>query len=402
MAVILLVDDEHSVLRGLRRMLRTHAPHWRAMSAHSAAEARQKLGDQLPDVIVTDLRMAGVDGLEFIADVRNDRQLAMIPIIVLSGHRTEEDERVAWELGIHDFVAKPVQPLQFIARIRAAVRTKRFTEFLQKQNDVMQRELMRLQKSDALGKLAAEATHDLSNMLAITIGRTEMAQHVVADSREAQKSLTQALHSAEHARRMVEHMRTLGQTSAAGPAAEITPAVDEAMELISLIIPPGIKVVVHSTPLSQNLQIDETRLYQLLLNLCTNAIHAMGTEGTLTVSLRESQFGLERNEGGSPVRRAPGALLQVRDTGHGIPAETLDRIWELFFTTKSVTQGSGVGLAVVKRIVDEMGATIAVQSQVGMGTCFSVFIPYTTDAGQSSAVETERAGNAEEANSLRR
>ncbi len=402
MATILLVDDEMGVLDGLRRMVRSHAPNWETLVATSGDEALTLLKDRLPDVIVSDIRMPEMDGLEFIANVRNDPRLATIPVIVLSGHGAEEDERTAWQLGIHDFVAKPVQPLKFVARIRAAIRTKRFAEYLQQQNNQLQRELMRLQKMEAMGKLAAEAAHDLNNMLTVTMGRTELARHVVDDSSELYENLSRVIQSIQHAKRLVENLRTVGSMTAGGPAVDITIAVNEAMELISLVLPPGIDVSVHCDDLAKELAVDSTRLYQLLLNLCTNAKHAMGLQGTLTVSLSETHTGLAEGKQTPTTESSAGALLRVEDTGHGISEETLQHIWEPYFTTRDNPQGTGVGLAVVKRIVDELGATVAVQSEVGTGTCFAVFIPYEATADHQPAANFERASNAEEADFIRR
>ncbi|MDO9264269.1 MAG: response regulator, partial [Desulfosalsimonadaceae bacterium] len=151
--------------------------------------------------------------------------------------------------------------------------------------------------------------------------------------------------------------------------------ISEALKLLRASIPTTIEI--RQSLLSDSLVMgDPTQIHQILMNLCTNAQHAMGeTGGILEVSLMDVDINTEfaaENPGISPGRHL---CLTVRDTGHGMPTELIKRLYDPFFTTKEPGKGTGLGLSVVHGIVKNYGGTITVQSKPGMGSAFSIFLP---------------------------
>jgi signal transduction histidine kinase len=149
--------------------------------------------------------------------------------------------------------------------------------------------------------------------------------------------------------------------------------VTEALHLFSVLAPPTIEIrteIGEGIPL---VKADATLALHLVINLCTNAYQAMaGTEGILTIGLRYQ----EQADDGSVSRSR--VELWVSDTGHGMDALTVERIFEPFFTTRSVGQGTGLGLSVVHGIVESLGGSIAVESEIGAGTTFRIYFPAVT------------------------
>jgi signal transduction histidine kinase len=146
--------------------------------------------------------------------------------------------------------------------------------------------------------------------------------------------------------------------------------VAEALHLFSVLAPPTIEIrteIDESLPL---VRADATLAAHLLMNLCTNAYQAMeGAKGMLTIGLRYQEHA---NVG---AMAQPHVEFWVRDTGRGMDSATVERIFEPFFTTRSVGQGAGLGLSVVHGIVESFGASITVESKIGVGTTFRIFFP---------------------------
>ena len=171
---------------------------------------------------------------------------------------------------------------------------------------------------------------------------------------------------------------------------EISSIVKEALKLLSASLPSSIEIrqdIEKGVALA-----DATQIHQILLNLCTNAAHAMGDKGILEVRLSHVDLNKSDLADQSIVDLKPGQYLKlsISDTGCGMDARTMERIFDPYFTTKEVGKGSGLGLAVVHGIVKRHGGTITVQSEPGKGTVFDIYIP-AMEAVIDSIVETGQA-----------
>ena len=227
------------------------------------------------------------------------------------------------------------------------------------------------QKMEAIGTLASGIAHDFNNIIPAILGNAELARGLLppGDAR-ALPHLEQIVRSATRARSLVQQIlafsRREGQQRQ--PLA-LAPLVAEAVALLRALLPAGVALELHTAG-AEDLWVlaDATRLHQVLMNLCTNAWHALqGGPGHIEVGLAPAV-----HDG-----RAF-AHLWVRDDGIGMDAATLGRIFEPFFTTKDVGQGTGLGLAVAQGIVAAHGGRIEVDSRHGAGSCFHVWLPTTT------------------------
>ena len=156
-------------------------------------------------------------------------------------------------------------------------------------------------------------------------------------------------------------------------------------------MPPRITLRTHLRAGRAALQGDATQIHQLLMNIGTNAVHAMPGGGTLSVALDAAEVDESRQVTIGTVTPGAWLVLEVADDGTGIPAEILHRIFDPFFTTKDASVGTGLGLSLVLRIVKEVGGAIDVQSEAGLGTRFTIYLPRAGDAPEETGHKVLRA-----------
>jgi PAS domain S-box-containing protein len=243
----------------------------------------------------------------------------------------------------------------------------------------LEAQLRQAQKMEAIGTLAGGIAHDFNNILAAMLGYTEMALYKTSSGGVVQRYLQQIFSCITRARDLVKQILTFSrQSEQEERAIRIDIIVKETLKLIRATLPTTIEIQQKITASPQSsILADPTQIHQVLMNLCTNAAHAMEqTGGILEVSLSSVEF-----DSGTPapaglaLHSGPYLKLSVKDTGHGIDPEIIERIFDPFFTTKQPGEGTGLGLAVVHGIVENHGGAVAVHSEPGQGTTFDVYLP---------------------------
>lgn len=240
----------------------------------------------------------------------------------------------------------------------------------------LQAQLQQSQKMEAIGTLAGGIAHDFNNILAAVLGYTELALGAVPKDATVQRYLSQVFDAALRARSLIHQILTFSrETGQAESPIQVVPIAKEALRLLRASLPATIEI---RQDFQSELAVmgDPTRIHQVLMNLCTNAAHAMRKKGgVLDVSCRDvfldSDF-TDRHPGLSP---GPHLRLTVSDTGHGMSRFVADRIFDPFFTTKKKGEGTGLGLSVVHGIVKGLNGQIMVYSSPGKGTSFEIFLP---------------------------
>jgi len=242
---------------------------------------------------------------------------------------------------------------------------------------MLEAKLMQAQKLEAIGTLAGGIAHDFNNILSPIIGFTEMALRDIAHSSPMRSGLEQVLKAGLRARELVKQILAFSRPGREGEKVplELSGIVQEAMKLLRASLPVSIEI-------RQNLGkgcalADATQIHQVLMNLCINAAHAMDDHGVLEVNLDRVHLRESDLESLSLIGLKPGPYLKlsVSDSGRGMDAETIHRIFEPYFSTKEVGKGTGLGLSVVHGIVKRFEGAVSVQSIVAKGTTFSIFIP---------------------------
>jgi len=248
-------------------------------------------------------------------------------------------------------------------------------------------QLRQAQKMEAIGTLAGGIAHDFNNILSAILGFTELAVDDVPPDSLAARNLREAIKGSHRARDLVRQILAFSrQSEPSREPVQLGGVVDEVFKLLGATLPPGIRLVKQFQTSNEVALGDTTQLHQVMMNLCTNAIHAMSQNGgTLTVALNSFVSSPRAKPVAPKLRPGDYLRLSVTDTGHGMAPEVLERIFEPFFTTKPVGQGTGLGLAVVHGILQNHGGDITVSSEPGVGTTFNLFLP-RAEAGPVSTI----------------
>jgi len=250
----------------------------------------------------------------------------------------------------------------------------------------LEEQLVHAQKMEAIGTLAGGIAHDFNNILGVILGYAELAYNALLDTR-TKAYLDSVITAADRAKNLVQQILAFSRQGDKDiKPLLVAPLVKETMQMLRASIPSSIDIRVNVTRESTAVQANVSHIHQLVMNLCTNAAQAMrGIEGVLSVDLENVYV----NQG-YVLDLAPGSYvrLSVRDTGQGIEASVINRIFDPFFTTKKVGEGTGLGLSVVYGIVKTYGGGISVESEIGKGTVFQVFLPVTTNMLQKEESET--------------
>ena len=233
------------------------------------------------------------------------------------------------------------------------------------------------QKMEALGTLAGGIAHDFNNILAAVIGYTELAQDEVPPASPAQRLLHHVLTAALRAKALVQQILAFSRST----PPERTPVscadvLRETLPFLRAVLPATMALQAHLTPEATLVLADATQLHQIVMNLCVNAVDAMhAMDGLLEIGLEAVEVDAALAATQPVLRPGPYVRLTVRDSGAGIPPDVVERIFEPFFTTKEVGHGTGLGLSVVHGLVAHHGGAILVESTVGQGTTFTIYLP---------------------------
>ena len=258
----------------------------------------------------------------------------------------------------------------------------------------LEAQLRQTQKMDTIGTLAGGIAHDFNNILTGVLGYVDLAIAGTPPDAPTRKDMQEVRAAAERAKALVRQILAFSRKADTQPQpVDLDGLVTEARALLRASIPATIDVRVTTDPDTPIVNADPTQLHQVIMNLGTNAYHAMrdADHGTLDIDVRLVTLPAPHESGLASVTLPAGryACISVRDTGHGMDPATLERIFEPFFTTKPVGEGTGLGLSVVHGIVTRHGGTIAVDSTVGVGTVFRIVLP----AGEGDEGVTETAAD---------
>jgi signal transduction histidine kinase/ActR/RegA family two-component response regulator len=253
----------------------------------------------------------------------------------------------------------------------------------------LESQLRQSQKMEAIGTLAGGIAHDFNNVLGAILGYGELAVQQAAKNSDLERYLDNVMNAAERAKSLVERILGFSRSGLGNRVLfNVQSVVNETLELLAASLPAGIRLETRLEAGNAGVVGDPTDLHQVTMNLCTNAVQAMARGGELDVVLGREDV------------REPGALsrgslaagsyvrLTITDTGAGIPPPALERIFDPFFTTKGVGEGTGLGLALVHGIVTDLGGAIEVDSALGRGTRFDIWLPV---GGETAVAAVEPA-----------
>ncbi len=260
----------------------------------------------------------------------------------------------------------------------------------EKEKTTLEIQLRRAQKMEAIGTLSSGIAHDFNNMLSPIMGYAELLAEDIPDDSPLQEMVGNIYDGGKRARDLVKQLLTLSRET---EEQELKPVkvhliINEVCRLIKSSIPSTIEIRQHLNKACAMILADPTQLHQIAMNLMTNAFHAMeDSGGTLDVNLEEVDL-LDEDIKTRNIKPGRYVCLSICDTGKGIHRRDMERIFDPYFTTKTVGKGTGLGLSIVHSLVRSYKGDIAVYSEPGKGTVFRVFLP-VIDSAENRDLSTD-------------
>jgi PAS domain S-box-containing protein len=259
------------------------------------------------------------------------------------------------------------------------------------QETKLEKRVRERQKMESLGTLAGGIAHDFNNILLPILINTELMLNQETKDSPAARRLSQVLEAARRGKDMVRQIIAFSQQKEQErkPVA-VYPIIKESMKFLRISMPKNIELHEKIEARSAMAVADPTQIHQVLMNLGSNAAHAMREKGgVLEIGLTTVSLDDKSASRFIGLKPGPYLCLTVRDTGHGMTSDVMERVFEPFFTTKKQGEGSGMGLAVVHGIVKGHGGAISLSSELGKGTEFAVYLPRVTGIRQAEKETTE-------------
>jgi signal transduction histidine kinase len=356
MSAVLIVDD-NAADRALLRTVLSRAGY-SVSEVAKGHEALQQARAVRPHVIILDVNLPDMSGLDVCRAVRADGELSAIPVLMLTVRHDDTDVVAGLEAGADDYVAKDADSAIVLGRVR------RLIEFRQ-----MSGLAMLNQQLAQVGRLLTGIVHEIRGPLAVIRGNAELLKVKTGSDTEEAQWIESILRSTRLLQVRLDHlMATVRNRSADVQVIDLPPLLREAIDLFVKGLPPGDRRIlielISAVPVPK-VRVDPGRLMQVLLNLLGNAQEAIaGTNRGGRILVRP---GAAESQGQSWV------TVDVADDGPGIPAAFLDRIFEPFFTTRG--EGTGYGLYLAAEIVKEQAGRISVQNNRDGGATFTIWFP---------------------------
>jgi PAS domain S-box-containing protein len=259
----------------------------------------------------------------------------------------------------------------------------------EERNASLQEQLQQAQKMEAIGTLAGGIAHDFNNILTVVLGYGELASFDLAEGSQPKQNLDLSMAAAHRAKELVQQILSFSrQAKQERRHLDIRPIVKESLKFLRASLPSTIAIEQEIQDNLKSIEADPTQIHQVLINLCTNAAHAMEPHGgVLKVSIDTVDIDAESAKPEETMSEGSYVRLSISDTGQGIPKEILQAIFEPYFTTKDVGKGTGLGLSVVHGIMKSYGGTVTVHSEPGKGSLFEAYFPASEKTSDSSLTE---------------
>lgn len=388
---LLVVDDQANVRHATRRIL--EAAGFEVKEAASGSDGL-RIAATTPDLIILDVQMPDIDGFEVCQRLKADPATANIPIIHLSGvYRGVKDRVRGLDTGADAYVTKPFEPAELVAVVRALLRLRRAESALREsearrraaehiiaedatERRFLEERLRQSQKMEAIGRLAGGVAHDFNNMLTVITSRSELLCELLRPQDPLYRHVELILQTAGRAATLTQQLLAFSRKQVLDPRILDLNAVIEAMKpMLGRLVGEHIDMATKLAPRLGFVKADQTQIEQVILNLVINARDAMPDGGCLTIKTQDTEIDrvfLSRYNG---LRPGPHVCLTVSDTGVGMDTETQAHLFEPFYTTKGAGRGTGLGLATVYGVVKQSAGSIRVESALGQGSGFSIYLP---------------------------
>jgi signal transduction histidine kinase len=370
---ILVIDDEMGPRESLRMLLK---PNYQVHTADCVETGIKLLKEKQPDTIVMDIRMPGISGIEGLRQIREiDPHLS---VIMLTGFGALETAKEALRLGANDYISKPFDAREMqqvidrnVERTRAHRTSEHAAGEIKELNNRLLQQLAQKERLASLGQASAEFVHDLGNPLTIVWGYVQLLAKRIekseGDNGKEDAASVKELNIIEQNVRLCRELLTMwqsyGNVEASPPKAiSVSGIVREVLKGISpMATENGVQLAVNICEDPCVLVGDALQINRAIQNVVVNAVQAAADQkGKVTIVCAQKDFYVD---------------LRVEDNGAGIQPAQLPRIFDPYFTTKQAKSGTGLGLYITKKVVEDHNGSIKVDSTPGVGSVFTIRLP---------------------------
>ncbi|MCC7350341.1 MAG: response regulator [Phycisphaerales bacterium] len=387
---ILLIEDDEDDFIITRDLLNEIGPgRYHLDWVDSVEKGRRQLQAGRHDVYLIDYRIGQSTGLELLREA-HDRGVDA-PMILLTGASEHEIDVAAMKAGAADYLIKGQINAPLLERsIRYSMEQARHLRELRDR----EAQLLQAQKMEAVGRLAGGVAHDFNNLLTAITGYTELLLSRLGDDNDLSHDVQEIKRAAERAAELTRQLLTFSRKQVILPKVlDLNALVGDVERMLQRLIGEQIRLLTDLDTQPLPILADPSQIEQVVMNLAVNSRDAMPKGGTLTIGTQRLEAGSDRIPPECRSCNQDMALLSVADTGVGIDPRTMQHIFEPFFTTKDPDKGTGLGLSTVYAVVKQVGGGIQVNSEVGQGTRFDLFVPLAQQAvvaPQSKVAEQPR------------
>jgi len=378
---ILVVDDEVGPRESLKMIL---SPDYEVITAENGQVGLNKFDASVPDMAIIDIRMPVMNGVDLMKCIRE--RSPDTPIVVLTGYGTLESAQEAVRLGAYDYISKPYD----VETLRSVVRNA-LDEMFQKQaqhekieqlrtmNSQLEEQVKELDRKSSIGELSAEMVHDLNNPITVLRGYITLLEGTIESDKKTSNDgdpsefLDVIKEQTERCMRLTRNFLDYARNSKnKWSTGDVNNIIHDSLFVLRVRMRKlGIALQTNLDTELPHIQLQPTPLQQVIYNLVSNAIDAMEEQennAMLTVGT-----GLIESKTEEDAEKD--VEITIKDTGPGIAEDVQQKMFEPFFSTKAKNKGTGLGLAICKRVVEEHSGILQLESQVGHGTCFRIYIP---------------------------
>ena len=372
---ILICDDEPLMTASIKAVLDNG--NYQVQITNSSRHALTLIHAESPDLVILDVMMPEMTGFELLDAV--DRECCDAAFIIVTGEASVDSAIKAIRKGASDYLRKPFEPDELIIRVENVLRQRQMKKdnvCVLAEKRQLENQLRQSQKMEAIGTLAGGIAHDFNNVLSIILGNAELALADMSSKHPAHLNLERILTASLRAREMIQQLLSFSRKEESGrKPLRLNSVITESLKLMRASLPTNISIERDICTTECITIADATQIHQIMLNLCTNAAHAMEPDGGV-LTIRLDPVTLD-SAAAADTDLAPGryARLVVADTGHGIEKDIINRIFDPYFTTKETGKGTGMGLSVVHGIIKGYGGAIRAFSGPGRFTEFHLYLP---------------------------
>ena len=366
---LLLVEDDHDFVESLAEILTNEG--YEVRTAEGGEQALEVVASFAADIALVDIRLGKGNGLTLIPQLK--RILPQVVCIAMTAYAHLESAIEAVQQGAYDYIRKPIDVRDLLMVLQRALEKRRFEERLQQ-----------IQRVETVGNLASAVAHDFNNIVTAVMGYMDLLHEDVASGNGSKKSLLghieEVRRAGQRATAITRQLLLFVRNQVARPVPlDLNNVLEKLKKLLFRLIRVDIQIEIVKDPNLPSIHADPGRIEQVVVNLMINAGDAMERGGTLTIETKYDSRLEDRESAGAadlPV------VLRICDTGCGMDQETAAKAFEPFFTTKEEGKGTGLGLWTVKKIVEESGGEVSINSCPQEGTAVEIRFPLSLEEAE--------------------